>query len=148
VACPEPNLLFEFANGVLPADARPALEAHLDTCAACRSVVGAALRSSSGPGTSLGQTVTPGAAKGGPALLPGTQVGRFAILERAGAGAMGVVYAAYDPTLDRRCALKLLLGGGSGPELEEQRARLLREAHAGSFEPPQRGGDPRGALVE
>jgi len=28
------------------------------------------------------------------------------VLERAGAGAMGVVYSAYDPTLDRRVALK------------------------------------------
>jgi eukaryotic-like serine/threonine-protein kinase len=38
---------------------------------------------------------------------------------------MGVVYAAYDPELDRRVAVKLLHPGGDG---ETGRARLLREA--------------------
>jgi tetratricopeptide (TPR) repeat protein len=42
---------------------------------------------------------------------------------------MGVVYAAYDPDLDRKVALKLLLPGQRDPE-EQGRARLLREAQA------------------
>jgi tetratricopeptide (TPR) repeat protein len=53
------------------------------------------------------------------------RVGRFVLLERLGAGGMGVVWAAYDPDLDRRIALKLL---------PDQRAdahpRLMREAQA------------------
>jgi tetratricopeptide (TPR) repeat protein/predicted Ser/Thr protein kinase len=56
-------------------------------------------------------------------LRRGETVGRFLVLGRIGAGGMGVVYAAYDPELDRRVALKLLRGGGDG-------ARLLREAQA------------------
>jgi tetratricopeptide (TPR) repeat protein/tRNA A-37 threonylcarbamoyl transferase component Bud32 len=127
--CLEPNQLFDFANGIAPAEARAAIEAHLDSCASCRTVVAEAMRTSS-TGARLESTVTPGTAGIASDLPAGTRVERFAILERAGAGAMGVVYAAYDPILDRRCALKLLLGGVHGPDLEEQRGRLLREARA------------------
>jgi tetratricopeptide (TPR) repeat protein len=42
-------------------------------------------------------------------LERGTLVGRYIVLARIDAGGMGVVYAAYDPDLDRNVALKLLL---------------------------------------
>ena len=59
-------------------------------------------------------------------------VGRFRILERAGEGGFGVVYAAYDPQLDRKVALKLMRSGakGSSQDGSDGAARLLREAKA------------------
>ena len=60
-------------------------------------------------------------------LEQGSHVGRYMILEWVGEGGMGVVYAAYDPQLDRKVALKLVIG--ASPELTSSQ-RLLREAQA------------------
>jgi|JI10StandDraft_1071094.scaffolds.fasta_scaffold07591_9 serine/threonine protein kinase/tetratricopeptide (TPR) repeat protein len=68
-----------------------------------------------------------GVARSSTAKLPrGTVVGRHVVVERIGAGGMGVVYAAFDPKLDRKIALKLLLGANDS----EARERLVREAQA------------------
>ena len=56
----------------------------------------------------------------------GSHVGRYVIERELGAGGMGVVYAALDPDLERRVALKVLRDGI--PREAEQ--RLLREARA------------------
>src|SRR4051812_15488243 len=64
-----------------------------------------------------------------PALAAGARIDRYLILEGVGSGAMGVVYGAYDPELDRKIALKLLRGDEPG-QAETARARLLREAKA------------------
>jgi tetratricopeptide (TPR) repeat protein/predicted Ser/Thr protein kinase len=64
-------------------------------------------------------------------LQPGELVGRYVVLSKLGAGGMGVVYAAYDPELDRKVAVKMLLTDADGRSLQtEGRSRLLREAQA------------------
>jgi serine/threonine protein kinase len=60
------------------------------------------------------------------------RVGRFVVEGFAGDGAMGRVYVAHDPTLERNVALKMMhahvLGGAD--RTEERSRRLLQEAKA------------------
>ncbi|MBK7828550.1 tetratricopeptide repeat-containing serine/threonine-protein kinase [Nannocystis sp.] len=65
-------------------------------------------------------------------LTRGDMIGRHIVLERLGAGGMGVVYAAYDPELDRKIAVKQIRGPGPGTSDEDRASatRLLREAKA------------------
>ncbi len=52
------------------------------------------------------------------------KVGRFSVLERRGSGAMGIVYSAWDPRLERRVAIKVLRERGEAVD------RILDEARA------------------
>ncbi len=67
--------------------------------------------------------------RGGP-LEPGALVGRYVVLAKVGSGGMGIVYAAYDPELDRKVALKLLHADDPGEVRARRQTRLLREAQA------------------
>ncbi|MEM7152067.1 MAG: serine/threonine-protein kinase [Myxococcota bacterium] len=61
-------------------------------------------------------------------LEPTARLGRYHIIDRIGAGGMGVVYRARDPELSRDVALKLLLRSNS--HSDTARARLRQEAQA------------------
>jgi serine/threonine protein kinase/tetratricopeptide (TPR) repeat protein len=65
-------------------------------------------------------------------LLPrGGTIGRYVVIGLLGRGGMGNVYAAYDPELDRKVAVKLVrTQRDSRLNVSEGRARLLREAQA------------------
>jgi eukaryotic-like serine/threonine-protein kinase len=65
----------------------------------------------------------------------GTLLGRYVVLERIGAGGMGVVYAALDPELGRQVAVKLVRSSidsrmGDTEHVSAGAVRLLREAQA------------------
>ncbi len=80
------------------------------------------------------QNPTPPHAPVDPATTPlarGASIGRYVVLGLVGRGGMGEVYAAFDPELDRKVAVKLLrVKAGNGVSLNEGRQRTLREAQA------------------
>ncbi len=70
-----------------------------------------------------------GAPEGDVSLSKGASIGRYIILGLLGRGGMGEVYAAYDPELNRKIAIKLLRARGDAATAGG-RTRLLREAQA------------------
>ncbi len=87
-------------------------------------------------------------------MMSVTQVGRYEILETLGRGAMGVVYLARDPIIDRRVALKTLRVDLDVNFADEFRERFIREAraagrlnHPGIVTIHDVGEDPESGLV-
>ncbi|HVE86154.1 MAG TPA: serine/threonine-protein kinase, partial [Myxococcales bacterium] len=90
------------------------------------------------PATSRITAPLPSEGEGAPEPLPpavrekarGDAIGRYLALKIIGRGGMGVVYAAYDPELDRKVAIKLVAVTPSGTTRQQRQARLMREAQA------------------
>jgi hypothetical protein len=128
LTCPSEDDVLCFVEGRLESARMAAIEAHTRACASCEQLLAVAMAGSSGTSTEPGRedrsalTPTPGLARG-------VLVGRYTVLSLVGRGGMGEVYAAYDPQLDRRVALKIL-GARHGPGNTRAEARLLREARA------------------
>jgi eukaryotic-like serine/threonine-protein kinase len=119
VACLDDATVLELVAGRLDPAALARADDHLDACEDCRALVLGLHRADR---WTAGQS-----SPSTPAV--GTKLGRFVVLEPVGAGAMGVVYSAYDPELDRRVALKLIRAD-AGATTNAARTRLLGEAQA------------------
>ncbi|MBA2542275.1 MAG: serine/threonine protein kinase [Deltaproteobacteria bacterium] len=114
--CPNEDRLNTYLTGGLADHEAHVIAQHLaecDTCPALLEVEGSRIPFA-------------GVAIPGRVLGPGDQVGDYVLLHRVGAGGMGVVWAAYDPVLDRQLAIKLL--GEHTHSVPELRERFSREA--------------------
>jgi serine/threonine protein kinase len=132
VECLDDNAASEFVSGTLAQSSVTKVEAHLAGCRDCRALVAALAgdEADSNVVTHKHEKVSEDSqvAKR-PVLSIGDRVGRYLVLSSIGAGGMGVVFAAYDPQLDRKVALKLLRAN-LGANAKEARTRLKREAQA------------------
>ena len=126
--CLSETRLLQWIEGRPPTDADADRDReHLAACPVCRAVIALA-RTNTLALTERADAVTPLAT---PKLQRGDTVGRYVIVDTLGAGGMGVVYAAYDPELDRKVALKILRpGAGESADSTGFRDRLRREAQA------------------
>ena len=140
VECPEDNEVVDFVHAQLPQERRAWIEAHLDDCPACLALVselarvyGIEHRPSEVQTVAVSEELLGSVAAStpaqiddpGPRIEAGAVLGRYVVLHPVGSGGMGVVYAAYDPELDRKVALKVLRDVGA-----EHRQRLSREGQA------------------
>ncbi len=125
-ACPDEDDIVAYAQGHLGASVRERIAAHVDGCPTCVGLVAEAARAAATQ--TFGEPTT---VPHEPALGRGSALGRYLVLDLLGKGGLGHVFAAYDPELDRRVAIKLLESSAHGTAAPaDLRARLVREAQA------------------
>lgn len=124
--CPDDETLARFVERTLDPATAAHVGPHTERCEACRRVISTLMKLRSSRGISL--TFASGAAETAPSSLPavpeGTALGRYVTRRFVGSGAMGIVLEGWDPSLQRKVALKLLKGAAT----EAVQARLAKEA--------------------
>ncbi|HVK84241.1 MAG TPA: protein kinase, partial [Kofleriaceae bacterium] len=141
MACLAEETVLGFLSGELSPLQAASVDEHLEDCASCRQLLRVLARGSEAGAPlaamdDLARSPTLADLRArasellGRELAAGAKVGRYVVQHTLGEGGMGVVYAAFDPELDRSVALKLLrpeLAEGGG---EAAAARLQREGRA------------------
>ena len=129
--CPDADTLGSLAAGGLSPAERAAVANHAAGCTSCHAVLGELLAAVEETATAA--TMSPdGHIRPSPpssTLIAGSRIDRYVIENRIGAGGMGVVYAARDPELGRRVAVKILRAGAQGERLRREAQSLARLSH-------------------
>jgi len=118
VRCPDPEVLAQLGAGTLTGAEREALLDHAASCADCHAVVAV-----------LAEATIRSTPAGGPERAPAARVDRYELRRIVGRGAMGVVYAAFDPELDREVAVKILRPNASAVRLRREAQALAKLTH-------------------
>jgi tetratricopeptide (TPR) repeat protein len=130
VECPDADTLASLIGDALPVSERAAVANHAAGCQSCHEVISALMGTEGGVPVEIGTAPTAGDRTGIlTELAPGARVDRYVIESTLGAGGMGVVYAALDPDLGRRVAVKLLRAGAADDRLRREAQALARLSH-------------------
>ncbi len=115
--CPPADQLRGFASGIVSDDVAAAIGVHVGSCRSCRdSMMGFAKGSNN---TAVPEIDVE--------ARIGKTLGRYRVDRVLGMGGMGIVYAAWDPQLDRPVAIKVVHRAAADAA---GRARLVREAQS------------------
>jgi RIO-like serine/threonine protein kinase len=140
--CLDEETVLRFVCGQLDGERAQQVDTHVADCTECRELIAHLAHSlidcaedestNEASGASARAALSAVHAVDGAAgrtyLQSGEHVGRYVIDKVIGAGGMGVVYLAHDPTLNRRITLKLLRDDRN--KHRGAQASLLREAQA------------------
>ncbi|HEY5920977.1 MAG TPA: serine/threonine-protein kinase [Kofleriaceae bacterium] len=107
MSCLDDATVLGLVEGRLAPELIAGVDEHIDSCVSCREVV----------------TLVASSRTSSRVLARGDTIDRYVIGDLLGAGAMGRVYSAWEPELDRRVAIKVLHDQGG-------RERLIKEAQA------------------
>jgi predicted Ser/Thr protein kinase len=120
-ACLPESVLALSLTSAAGSSVRAQVQSHVDSCQRCREILNRMMHDETVNGEGPPAPPLPRVERGDP-------IGRYLVIGVAGVGGMGVVYTAYDETLDRKVAVKVLRPTDwSGVERREQ---VLREAQA------------------
>ncbi len=131
MACLSEEQVTAYLADTLNSSEQARLDQHLAGCPDCAAIMTAFVSPEQEPATMAVGVPSDPRQEGAEVLKRGTLLGRYVVLEQIGTGGLGQVYAAFDPELDRKVAVKLLKPSAKSVDGNQLlQVRLLREAQA------------------